>query len=286
MKKLGLVLTLLIALSGSCVAETVLGVFPVDGMEEVNVALPEDQGVQVSYTAEGSADGGGALTIHYTGTEARDVMLFEVPLAGVKATRFSYEASLSSTSGPGRACIAMWCTVAGRDYFSRALNQMLEGGTAWRRCNTPFVLQQGKAATRARLGVRFESGPATVRIDNVRFVEGATSRPGGSVLGMACGFAGALVGILGGVSGTMASRGSGRRFVLFMWLAVLAAALAVLAAGLFFLLQGAAYGVWYPLVLTGGLISVLDPIMLVVIMRRYEAVERARMAAVDQSGSL
>jgi hypothetical protein len=96
----------------------------------------------------------------------------------------------------------------------------------------------------------------------------------GGVLGTALGLYGATVGIL-------VSRGRARAFVVALTLAVSLTCVAMLAAGLTALLLGQPYAVWYVLVLSGAIGSLVVPAMLPTIRHRYEQVELRRMSVLD-----
>ncbi len=95
---------------------------------------------------------------------------------------------------------------------------------------------------------------------------------GGSVLGV-------VGGCLGAAAGVLAPRGKRRGLVMGAMWVVLVAELIMLAAGLVAVIQGQPYHVWYPLVLCGGIVTlVLGPLIPVVNMR-YRQAEARRMDA-------
>ena len=59
-----------------------------------------------------------------------------------------------------------------------------------------------------------------------------------------------------------------------------------LIAGIVCYIKGCAYDLWYPLVLIGTILVLVISINIPVILRRYTAVEKARMQALDQSDSI
>ena len=95
---------------------------------------------------------------------------------------------------------------------------------------------------------------------------------GGSALGV-------LGGCLGAAMGVLAPRGKGRGPIIGGMAAVLLVGAAALGVGLFALVRGQPYHVWYPLMLCGSLaVLVLGPLVPVV-RSRYRQAEARRMEA-------
>jgi hypothetical protein len=72
------------------------------------------------------------------------------------------------------------------------------------------------------------------------------------------GVGGSLVGILGGVTGMLAPRGRGRSALTVVWGLFAVAGVASFAAGVVALVTGQPYGIWYPLVLAGFIVGVVE----------------------------
>ena len=94
---------------------------------------------------------------------------------------------------------------------------------------------------------------------------------------------GSLVGVIGGTIGTaaglLAPRGRGRRAVLACYAVLIAAGAAMLAVGLYAVLAGQPYHVWYPLVLIGGIVTLVMSLTLPGVRARYRQAEARRMDA-------
>ena len=97
------------------------------------------------------------------------------------------------------------------------------------------------------------------------------------------GLGGGLLGLLGGVLGAatavLAPKGKGQNFILgaftFMkWIGVMN-----LAIGLYAVHERQPYGIWYPLVLIGGLFTMLFSLLRPIVRKRYEEVEQQQMNA-------
>ena len=94
---------------------------------------------------------------------------------------------------------------------------------------------------------------------------------------------GSAIGVLGGTLGTLAGvlapRGKGRRPVIASFVTFNALGLVLLGTGLFALLSGQPYHVWYPLVLCGGILSLVLSTLLPGLRARYRQAEARRLDA-------
>ncbi len=93
--------------------------------------------------------------------------------------------------------------------------------------------------------------------------------------------AGVVVGGLGALQGVLTSRGRAKETVMALTTVVLVAGILTLGLGIIAVVQGQPYGVYYPLLLAGGLGALLTGCMLPVIKRRYAEVEMRRISAMD-----
>ncbi len=104
----------------------------------------------------------------------------------------------------------------------------------------------------------------------------------GAILG---GGGGTLIGVGGAlVGGILAPRAIGRRWVLGAMLCVVLLGLAQLAFGVFALVAGQPYAIWYPPMLCGVLYTIVVGVLIPVIRRRYAQAEARRMDAAALRG--
>ncbi len=101
--------------------------------------------------------------------------------------------------------------------------------------------------------------------------------------GLVGGLLGVGVGLLGGVYGTVvgicAPRGKAKGLVYGLHWFSLLLGLAVLAAGVTALIRGQPYGVWYPLLLSGAIVTVLIIGFTPMIKLRYRQAEHRHLSA-------
>ena len=95
---------------------------------------------------------------------------------------------------------------------------------------------------------------------------------GGSIIG-------GLGGLFGAIAGICAPRGKWKGFVFAMTYTFIAAGWTLLAFGLIALMSHQPYGVWYPLLLGGGLLAVVMTPLALVVHIRYREAENRRLEA-------
>lgn len=196
----------------------------------------------------------------------------------------------------GKAYFEMWSELSdGSRYFTRGLADSgvlgaMRSNSGWRPFVLPFFSKaEAPEPACVELHVVFE-GKGRVELSPVRLAghapgedptvpDGAWwgSRTGGWIGGVT----GGLLGVLGAIVGTMASRGRGRRWVLGLMGTVVAVGALLLAVAAVGWTLGQGFGVVFPLVLCGGLMTILFGGLLPVVRARFTEAERRRMAAMD-----
>ena len=101
----------------------------------------------------------------------------------------------------------------------------------------------------------------------------------GLVGGILGGGLGALAGIFGALAGTLAPRGIARTFVIGTHVTILGVGVALLLAGVYALLVGQPYHVFFPLLLPGFVICAVMGPLLPVVGSRYRQAEQRRIEA-------
>jgi len=97
--------------------------------------------------------------------------------------------------------------------------------------------------------------------------------------GIGGGVLGSLGGVLGAVAGKLAPQGKARSFVMGAFTFFTLLGVVHLALGIYAVVSGQPYGIWYPLVLIGFLLALLFGILKPVVRKRYEEAEARRMDA-------
>lgn len=102
----------------------------------------------------------------------------------------------------------------------------------------------------------------------------------GSMLGaFGVGGLGALAGLFGAATGYLAPRGLARGFVLTTQGVLVAIGLAGLIAGIIAIATDQPYHVYYPLLLGGGILTIVMGSMFPIILQRYRQAESRKMDA-------
>jgi hypothetical protein len=95
---------------------------------------------------------------------------------------------------------------------------------------------------------------------------------------------GCTVGLYGGITGWLAPRGRARGLVLGALWTFLAASTGFLAIGIFGLLSGQPYGVWYSLMLPGVIGVLVLGFNAPTVLRLYRIAEQRSLEAQDMGG--
>ncbi|QDT43851.1 hypothetical protein Pan241w_39550 [Gimesia alba] len=90
---------------------------------------------------------------------------------------------------------------------------------------------------------------------------------------------GTLCGLLGALCGILSPRGKGRKFILGGMFVFAIIGLFLFATGLFALLSGQPYGIWYPFLMSGFVFATVNGALIPVIRKNYEQAENRRIAA-------
>jgi hypothetical protein len=243
----------------------------------------------LALAAPAFAEAGGPVAVDGPGS----TRIFSLDAPGVTGDSYAITGRVAYDDVAGDGYLEMWSDFAeGGRYFSRTLAASgplakLSGSSPERDFALPFFLTPD-APRPSRLEVNVVlPGAGHVVVSDLRFVPDASAAtvPGawwsdrtGGLLG---GAAGSAVGMLGALIGVLCSLGRGRRFVLAGLLALGVSGLVLLAAGGLALAVRQPYGVWYPLVLLGGIDAVVAFSLLPTARRRYEELELRRMRALD-----
>ncbi len=102
-------------------------------------------------------------------------------------------------------------------------------------------------------------------------------------MGMVGGIGGAVIGTIGGLHGGaigyFAPRGKYKSVVLTVHVSMIVAGAAVLIAGLVAVFSGQPYAVYYPLLLLGGLVTMLFTFLFPVVIAQYRHADARKLDA-------
>jgi hypothetical protein len=190
----------------------------------------------------------------------------------------------------GTAFVEMWSAFpGGGEYFSRTLAdsgpmRKITGSSDWRDIVLPFYRKPGMLPNKLWVNVVL---PGAGKVYLTPFELGTLDGTGDASdlwtewqSGLIGGIGGSLVGLCGGLIGTLTNLARARRFTLAACWAIIIAGAISLATGVLALILGQPYHVWFPL-LFGGVMSAVLAGQLPGIRRRYSDAEMRRIKAMD-----
>ncbi len=238
-----------------------------------------------------------ALKIEHRRHEPVTVSLAQVADPGIVEAHYALIGQVRYQNVTGDSYLEMWNVLPGGErFFSRTLaptgpSKAISGTSAWRSFVLPAHLQENPQRP-----IRLEFnltllGPGVVELGPVRLVEfgpgedasasGAWWSPRGAALfGSA---AGVGLGLVGALLGVLVGFGKARGVATVLAGASLVGGAVSLVAGIVAWTQNQPYSVYYPLLLIGGLTTLMTVFVLRTIPRRYAVLEMRRMEAIDAS---
>lgn len=223
-----------------------------------------------------------------------EILVIDQP--GITAPVYALRGRIRCEGVEGVGYMEMWSHFPdGAAYFSRSLAGQgpmagLSGTSSWRDMVLPFSAA-GTAKRPSRLVVSLVlPGRGKVWIGPLKLVQYAesedplassgqwwTERDGGLIGGIA----GCLLGLAGALIGLLSAGGRSRSVVMGVMAVVAILGAIVLVIGIVAAAHGQPYGVYYPLLLGGGLGFALFGGLRPMVRRRYDAIELRRMSAAD-----
>ena len=207
---------------------------------------------------------------------------------GIEGDSYFVRGSVRYEGVGGSGYLEMWSFFAdGSEYYSRTLATegpvgSLSGDSAGRAFEVPFFLNGVDGPDRIEFNVVLPEdgtvwvGPLT--LDGFGPSSAWWTERQAGVIGAMCG---ALAGLSGAVIGILGGRRRGRSLVEgLLWGGLAVGVVAVLAGG-GALLASQPRHVWYPLILIGVVLAVVDGALLPTMRRNYAAAELHRMHALD-----
>jgi len=97
------------------------------------------------------------------------VCIGQVTGLDVENAKLIYKAQVKSNLD-GVAFLEMWAHIAGRNYFSKGMNNPIKGESGWQTLQTPFMFQKGQQPDMVTLNL-VVNGIGTVWIDDITLLK-------------------------------------------------------------------------------------------------------------------
>ena len=240
---------------------------------------------------------GESLKLENVGAQPKTFRLLVLPQPGITSPAYAMSGQLKYEGVAGTGYLEMLNRFPGdKVNFTRTLAAFgemrgIQGSSDWRPFSLPFYVRDDTGWLDDRpeaLEVNLVlPGKGTVYVGPMRLamLDAGESQTGAWWVARASGLMGGVfggtMGLLGAITGILASRGKARGFVLSVYWGLLGVGLCLLAVGVFAVIRHQPYAVYYTLLFTGGLMSVLSLLLMPVVRRRYQDLELRRMSAAD-----
>jgi hypothetical protein len=131
------------------------------------ISLDDALGIGLRIQSDSTVKAEGKASIKITTKWPTTICLAEVPGPDIENAMLVYKAKVKGDlQGQGTAFLEMWAHVAGGQYFSRGMNDVVQGKSDWRGIQTPFMFQKGQKPTKVTLNIVI-NGPGTVWVDDI-----------------------------------------------------------------------------------------------------------------------
>jgi len=214
------------------------------------------------------------------------VTVIESP--GVGGTGYAVRGEVAYEDVVGTGYLEMWSHFAdGGSYFSRTLDTQgpmaaLQGDSAGREFELPLLLNGAAPPQRLEINVVLpEGGTVSIGAMSLVSLDDTGAWWDDSTAGLIGAVAGTAIGLLGAAVGILAGTGRARRFVVATFAVMATTGLALLVWGIVALAGGQPYAVYYPLLLGGGIITLVFGLGMPGVRRRYRDQELRRIKALD-----
>jgi hypothetical protein len=143
----------------------VMSVSPAIGEDLTKLSLDTPSALGTTIQSDSDVKTEGRASIRITTLHPTSICLGEVTDLNIENAKLIFKASVKSDLD-GVAFLEMWAHVGGGRYFSRGMNDPVEGKTDWKSIRTPFLFQTGQRPEKVTLNLVI-NGKGTVWIDEV-----------------------------------------------------------------------------------------------------------------------
>jgi len=140
-------------------------VSPVMAQELKKVSLDDATSIGLKIQSDATIKVEGKSSLKITTMWPTTVCLGEVSGLDIENAKLIYKAQLK-TDLQGSAYLEMWVRVDGGQYFSRGLNDQVQGKSEWKAIQTPFMFNKGQKPDKVTLNVVI-NGTGTVWVDDI-----------------------------------------------------------------------------------------------------------------------
>jgi hypothetical protein len=129
------------------------------------ISLDDTSALGLQIQSDSAMKAEGKASIKISTKWPTTVCLAEVTGPDVQNAKLVYKAKVKSDL-QGTAFLEMWAHVGGGQYFSRGMNDPVQGKSDWKTIQTPFFFQKGQKPTRVTLNIVI-NGIGTVWVDDI-----------------------------------------------------------------------------------------------------------------------
>jgi len=239
---------------------------------------------------------GQALKIENPDDAKKTFTVLTIDAPSIRTSRYAVAGKVRYQDVAARSYLEMWsCFPDGGQYFSRTLASRgllgsIEGSSDWRDFSLPFTINHSPSRPEKLVVNVVLTGRGTVWLSPPSLVQYAENEdplaaPGawwddrtGGLIG---GIGGSILGCLGGLIGALGGLGKARRLTTQLAVLTMLIGVAALATGIVALALRQPYGVYYPLLLGGGIATAVMGGCLPTLRRRYQQIELQKMTALE-----
>ena len=214
----------------------------------------------------------------------------------IRQSNYALIGSIRHSDVAGKGYLEMWNYFpTGDKFFTRTLGsfglmESLEGTSDWREFALPFMNKDDAPPPEKLVLNVVLPGRGTVELSSLKLIQYASDEDPFAVPGhwwsdRSAGFLGAIFGcvcgVMGALLGVLTARAKARRFVFALINTMIVIGIVSLIAGVVAVFQSQPYAVFYPLLLVGGILTLVASLNRRSIRRKYDHHELRKMNAAD-----